>query len=201
MALAVKHELISSYEKNIIKVLDYNYEKLQILNYKRTTKREMIEHDRMEIALLCIIKAIHKVASPEAMILIVKAATHEFINYLKSRNFINDTDIMENIRKIIRTLETYDIIERTEIRRFQKNIIITGSCKFRNLCKCVDKVLKRRRDLTYMFGNRPCAITMILESYIESENTDSEIIVECDKGRFSIVIELERAHDGGPAGI
>ncbi|NPA23909.1 MAG: hypothetical protein GXO23_06420 [Crenarchaeota archaeon] len=159
----------------------------------------MIEEEKTDIILLCIIRAIHRVATPEAMILIVRAAAQEFINYLTSENIINNNDdIMKNLQKIIETLRNYNIISNIKISKTEKNITVRGTCSFFRLCKCVDKVLRKRDDLRLLFRDRPCAIAMILESYVDEQEIQCDIYVTCEEGAFEISVE---GLGGGPAGI
>jgi len=147
------------------------------------------KQDSIEIILYCIIRAIHRIAAPEAMILIVKAATQELVNYLLSQGVIDYLEnSYKNIKNILKTLEEYDLISNIEISKNNNIIKITGNCKLAKLCKCVDKVIEKRQDLKSTFKERPCAIAMLLESYMEDRGDEHEVRVRCREGTFDIEV-------------
>lgn len=149
----------------------------------------MHKQDSLEILLYCIIRAIHKVAAPEAMILIVKAAAQELINYLTMKGIINYTENdYKNIQKIMNTLEKFEITSNTQLLKIENKIKVKGVCKLAKLCKCVDKVLEKRQDIKSMFKERPCAIAMLLEAYMEEKDVEYETRVRCGEGIFEILI-------------
>ncbi len=149
----------------------------------------MHKQDSIEILLYCIIKAIHKVAAPEAMILIVKAAAQEFIDYLTMKGIVNYAeDDYKNIENILKVLQEYEITNNIKVIKTNNKLKIMGKCKLSKLCKCVNKVLERRQDIRSLFRERPCAIAILLETLIEEKEIEYDMCVRCGEGVFEIDI-------------
>ncbi len=147
----------------------------------------------MDLILISLILAIHKLSVPETILAIFREASNIFIEYLRQHNLIRLNNLHNSLEDLCKNLaEKFNIVDNItyniEKNRLHINV---ENCIFKNICRNIDKIIDRKPELLEILEIRPCGISILFSTLITLANKVPEIEkVSCEDGNANIIIEM-----------